>query len=310
MSLHLVLGHGQIGRLLTAHLAAGGHRVRVVTRNRPDVLPRGVEHRAADLSRSGAAAEAAEDATVVYHVGGASYAAWPAVLPRLADAALAAAVLARAPLVYLDNLYAVGAPAGPISETTPSAPVEAKGQLRHHLAERLLDAARRGDVPGVSLAHASDFFGPGVTMAKAMVFDPLAAGRSPRWPVALDQPHAMSYTPDVARTLAALGTRSPADQAGPQRWMVPADGAPTGRVFAELAAGAYGRTAVRVSVLSAPMLRLAGLVNRDARELSRLAHQFGRPWRVDGSRAGVHLGVTATPLRRAVAATVGRALTG
>jgi nucleoside-diphosphate-sugar epimerase len=304
MALHVVFGHGQVGRLLTARLAADGHHVRVVTRTRPAALPRGVEHRAADLTRHDDAIAAAAGASVVHHVAGAPYADWPTVLPRLAAAALAAATATAAPLVYLDNLYAFGAPTGPISEDSPANPVEDKGRLRLRLAEQLLDAARRGAVPGVAVVHASDFFGDGVTsaVARALVFDALAAGKKPRWPVTLDQPHAMSYTPDVARVLAALGTRPPT---GAQRWMVPSDGAPTGGEFAGLVARAHGRPGVAVGVLSPAVLRLAGLVNADARALARLVHQYDRPWVVDGARARARLGVEPTPLRQAVAETVG-----
>lgn len=306
MDLHVIFGHGQVGRLLTARLAADGHRVRVVTRSRPHDLPADVEHRAADLRREPDATAAARGATVIYHVAGAPYADWPTALPRIADAAVAAAAAESAPLIYVDNLYRVGAPTGPITETTPSAPIEAKGRLRAGLAERLLDAARQGTVPGVAIAHASDFFGPGVhaAVAHALVFAALAAGRTPRWPVTLDQPHSMTYTPDAARTLAALGTRARAAQAGAQRWLIPADGAPSGCEFIRAVAAAYGRTDVRGAAIPGVMLRLGGLVKPEARDLAKLAHQFDRPWILDGTRTSAELGVRATPLREAVAETV------
>ncbi|GAA3345688.1 NAD(P)H-binding protein [Amorphoplanes nipponensis] len=298
-----------MGRLLTARLAADGHRVRVLTRTRPARLPAGVEHTTVDL-REPAAAAAAAGGGVLYHVAGAPYAAWNESLPRIATTALAAAAATGAPLIYLDNLYAVGAPTGPITEDTPAAPVGAKGRLRHRLAAQLVEAARSARVSGVSVVHASDFFGPGVTAAvpHALVLDPVSAGRAPRWPISLDQPHALSYTPDVAHTLAALGVRESSAQAGAQRWLVPADGAPTGREFIAAVARNRGGELRRPGTLSVTLLRLAGLFNADARALGQLSHQYARPWTVDSTRTSRELGVTATPLAAAVAATVARSV--
>jgi nucleoside-diphosphate-sugar epimerase len=305
--LHVVLGHGQIGRLLAARLAGQGHRVRVVTRTRPRDLPAGVEHRPADLTRSDDAVGACQGGATIYHVAGAPYARWSAALPAMLDAVSVAAAICGAHVVYLDNLYAFGAPARPITEDTPREPVEAKGRLRHELAERLLRTAQRGTVPGVAVAHSADFFGPGVTMAvaQALVFDAVAAGKTPRWPVSADQPHAMAYTPDVAAALAALGTRPAARAGGPQRWIIPTDDAPTGRQLAGMVAAAAGRPDARVATLSPFALRLAGLVNADAGALARLTHQYDRPFTVDGTRMRADLGVVPTPIRQAVAATVG-----
>jgi nucleoside-diphosphate-sugar epimerase len=301
--LHVVLGAGQIGRPLIAALAAAGHRVRVVTRNHPDMLPTGVEHHSADL-RADAAADAAvracTDADVIYHVAGAPYAQWSQTLPAIMDSAIRAATASGAHLVYLDNLYAFGAPTGPITESSPSNPIESKGRLRLDLTERLLGAAERGNVRAVSVAHATDFFGPLVTSStpQALVLDPIAAGKRARWPFDLDQPHALAYTPDIVSALIAVGALK---AEGSDRWIIPTDTALTGRAFAAAAGRAQGQAEATPAVLTRFMLKSAGLFSANARALACLAHQYDRPFVVDGTRARERLGVRPTPIEQALA---------
>ncbi len=71
--LHVVFGAGQVGRVLSARLAAGGLAVRVLSRSRPAALPAGVEWRAVDATDPVAATAAAEGASVVYQCLNAPY---------------------------------------------------------------------------------------------------------------------------------------------------------------------------------------------------------------------------------------------
>ncbi|PRQ05157.1 NAD-dependent epimerase/dehydratase family protein [Enhygromyxa salina] len=77
------------------------------------------------------------------------------------------------------------------------------------LAEELFEAHRRGEVE-VSCGRAADFFGPGTPSSVALnprAIERLRAGKAVEVFGDPDQPHGYSYTPDVARALAELGTR-------------------------------------------------------------------------------------------------------
>ncbi|MBB5867054.1 nucleoside-diphosphate-sugar epimerase [Allocatelliglobosispora scoriae] len=291
---HVVLGAGQTGRPLAAALAAAGLGVRVVSRTRPAGLPAGAEHRGADLTDVDATIAACAGASVVYHTAGAPVPQWDRAFPAVMASVLAGAAAASARLVYLDNLYAFGPPEGAITEASPPNPVEAKGRLRLHLAELVLGAAGRGDLPGATVAHAADFFGPGVrnSVPGALVLRAVEAGKVPRWPVALDEAHSLAYTPDVAAALAAIGAS--AGWSGARRRIIAAQ-APTGREFLAAAGGRPG------AVLSLAALRVAGIFSRGARDLAGLAWQYDRPYVADGTLLRQETGLVPTPLAVALA---------
>jgi nucleoside-diphosphate-sugar epimerase len=58
--LHVVFGAGQVGRELADQLSRMGVAVRSVSRQRPAVLPAGVDWRAADVTDPRAAADVAK----------------------------------------------------------------------------------------------------------------------------------------------------------------------------------------------------------------------------------------------------------
>jgi nucleoside-diphosphate-sugar epimerase len=212
---------------------------------------------------------------------GADYRQWPTLLPAVMAAAIHACSTTGARLVYLDNLYSLGAPEGPMTEEDPVRPVDAKGQLRADVATLLHDATIRGDLHSATL-RASDFYGTGAarTVTGALVLGPLAAGRRPTWPADLDQPHSLHHLPDVARALAVLGTD---DRAQDRVWHLPADHALTGREFISLAAVALGRDGISPKALTRSLLAAAATVNRAARDTLALLHQYDRPYVIDGS---------------------------
>ncbi len=88
---HVVFGAGQVGRALSARLAALGLGVRTVSRHRPSALVDGVDWRAADASDPEAATDAAEGAAVIYQCLNAPYTTWPERFPPLQRGVLSAA---------------------------------------------------------------------------------------------------------------------------------------------------------------------------------------------------------------------------
>lgn len=301
--LSVVLGaRGGIGSAVLAELVGRGERVRAVGRTiRADEVPAGVEAVTADVSDPAGAAVAIAGAEVVYHCAQPAYDHWPQDFPPLNRMVIDAVTATGAKLVFADNLYRYGPATAPLAEHLPAAATDPKGRVRVELAAELLAAADAGRLR-VTLGLASDYFGPsGVDTALGRTFfGRLVAGQKARWLGRLDQPHAASFLPDVARGLVTLGSRDDADG---RPWHLPC-AAPTGRELLAITGDALGRPA-RAAVTSPALLRIGGLVVPLLRELSHVAYQWDRPWVVDGSAYERTFGsLPITPLPEAVATTV------
>lgn len=281
-ALHVVFGAGGgAGSAVVRALAEQGRRTRAITHSAPPSLPGGVEHVRADALDAKAVATAARDAAVIYHCVNTPYETWPDTLPGILDNIIAAAAASDATLVYCDNLYMYGAPAGPLTEDTPQRPAGPKGRLRADLAERLFDAHSRGTVRAVS-GRASDFFGPGAsnTIAGQLVFPAARAGRRAYWLGSLDEPHSLNFVDDVGRQLVTLGT----DERSPGAvWHLPAPPAITGRAFIEKVFEHVGKQP-KMGRLPHGLMRLAGLFSRRMREIAGVVYQFEQPFVIDGAR--------------------------
>ncbi|WP_029007712.1 NAD-dependent epimerase/dehydratase family protein [Azospirillum halopraeferens] len=302
---HVVLGAGRsAGLALVAELAGRGLPVRAVTRDGralPGVAGEAaVERVAADVADPEAARRACAGAAVVYACAGVPYPQWEEMLPRLVEGALAGAAAARARLVFFDNLYMYGPPAGPMTEETPRRPQGPKGHLRARLEEVLLDAHARGRVP-VAIGRAGDLYGPAAnSVTGPLVFEPVVEGRTARWPGSLDAPHTLTFVEDAARGLAQLGIQ---DMAYGAIWHLPSGPPVTGREFIR-AVCAEAATSVRVSVLRGWMLALAGLVNPMAREMRELLYQFEAPFVMDSAKFERTFGGRVTPLSEGIRRTL------
>ena len=91
MSLHVIVGAGPVGSATALRLAAGGDRVRVITRSGAGPDAGGIEKTAADATDSGKLAALAAGAAVVYNCASPPYYRWPQDWPPLAASVLAAA---------------------------------------------------------------------------------------------------------------------------------------------------------------------------------------------------------------------------
>ena len=304
---HLVVGAGPVGSTTALRLADLGHEVTVLSRSGS-----GPEH--ARIRR--VAGDATDVDTLVAHLDGAGslvnaasppYHRWPEEWPPLHRATMAAAERSGALLVLMDNLYAYGEGATmPMREDTSMRPSGRKGTVRAEMAAALLDADAQGRLRG-AIVRASDFYGPGVlASAFGERFVPrVIAGRGVSLLGSLDVPHAVSFLPDVAATLAAVVTRAEADgRASTGRtWMVPNAPALTECELVAVFARAAG-TQVRASAAPRAAITVGGMFVPAMRELRETWHQFTSPWTTDATRTEAALGVTATPIDEGAAVTV------
>jgi nucleoside-diphosphate-sugar epimerase len=300
---HVVFGAGQVGRALSARLAAMGLAVRAVSRSRPSELAEGVDWRSADASDPAAAVDAAEGAAVVYQCLNAPYTDWPARFPPLQRGVVIAAERTGALLVSLENLYGYGPTAGKaMTEDMPLAATTAKGRTRAAMTQELLAAAAAGQVR-IAIGRASDFFGAGITTGTTLgerVFANALAGKRADFIGNPDLPHTYSYVPDIVTGLATLGTD---DRAIGGVWHLPGPETVTTRELLDLLAGDVGHP-VAVRNLPKMAVRALGVFNPMLRELVEMSYEFDEPFVLDTSKYQATFGNGATPLATAITATV------
>ena len=145
-------------------------------------------------------------ASVVYQCAMPAYTRWVQEFPQLQANVADAAEASGAKLVAMENLYMYGPTDGPMTESTPMAATGKKGSVRARLSRDLLErhAARR---LRVAIGRASDYYGPACVElgGGGPVLRRGGRGKTPRWLGRTDQPHALTYLPDIAAGLVTLG---------------------------------------------------------------------------------------------------------
>ncbi len=286
--LHVVLGAGgATGGAIVRELVGQGRRVRAVTRggnaaaSYGTLPPASFEDVAADVTEREQLRRALDGADVVFHCAQPAYARWPQQFPAMTRGIAEAAAAAGVKLVFADNLSMYGPVDGPMTEETPPAAQTKKGKVRAAMAEELMAAHRDGSLR-VVIGRSSDYFGPGGLNSAIgeRFFKALLAGKKTQWLADLDQPHTISYLPDMARAFVILGEHPEADG---KVWHTPAAPALTGRRYVELAARAAG-TPARPAVLGPGTVRALGLFMPALRELPELMYEYERPFVSDASK--------------------------
>ncbi len=207
---------------------------------------------------------------------------WERQFPVMLKNALDACRAAGARFAYFDNTYMYPQDDRLQTEETPFAPVGRKGRVRAAMAEMVLEAMARGDMP-VLIGRAPEFYGPGKTQSvtNALVIDPLKAGRKPRVPVRDDTRRTLIWTPDASRALAALGN---APDAFGQTWHLPCcDDRPTYREFVAMASEVFGRAPAYL-VIGRWTLTAAGPFSKPAREIRELLPRYAQDNRFDSTK--------------------------
>lgn len=301
MSLHVVLGKGPVGSALTERLLGEGHDVRVLSRSGGTSTGR-LEHRAVDAADTAAVTAAARGAVALYNCANPPYTRWTQEWPPIAAALLAAAETTGAVLVTMGNLYPYGRPDGPMTESTPERP-GVKGAVRARMWHDALARHQAGALRATE-ARASDFVGPGVTAGGHLgerVVPRILQGKSVRVVTPVDVPHSWTSIPDVAATLAVLGSD---ERAWGRVWHVPTAPPVTVREAVAGLCRAAGVAPVAVGSVPHAALRAAGLVLPLLRELEEMRPSFTAPYVLDGSAVTRTFGLEATPLDATWAATV------
>lgn len=297
---HTIFGAGQVGRLLAAELATRGHRIRLVRRSPPGEAIPGVEWMQGDATDPAFAAKACAGSVSVYNcTNPPDYGNWDGVLQPLFRGIWDAAAGASARLVQLENLYMYGRPAtSPFDEQTPMRPCAAHGELRKSMNDELWARHARGELE-VTVGHASDYFGPDAQQSVVVRPDVLAGilrGGRVFMLGNIETPHGYTYTPDVARSLAILGTHS--DAVG-RAWHLPTTATTDTRTLLEAFASRVG-TKLRVSTVPGWLLKMVGVFSPMLAAVSSMRYQWDVPYVIDDGAFRRTFGVEPTPLGTAI----------
>lgn len=301
----LVVGAGSVGSALAVLLAGRGETVTLVSRSGRGPATPGVRCVPADAADADALAGHARGASAVVNcVNPGPYQQWEARWPPVAASLLAVAERSGAVLVTLSNLYGYGPVDGPLHRDLPPAATGHKGRLRARLWQEALAAHEAGRVRATEV-RASDFIGPTVPRAGGLLrryADAALRGRTV-WAFGdPDVPHAFSYVPDVARTLAAVA-------GDPRAWGLPwhVPSPPERSVRQTLtdlvAAAPASLPAPRVRRVPRPLLTAGGAVVPVLRELGEVLWQTERPFLLDATATTTTFGLRPTPWEEVVAAT-------
>ncbi|TFV82910.1 NAD-dependent epimerase/dehydratase family protein [Blastococcus sp. CT_GayMR16] len=303
MALHVIVGKGPVGMTTAEELVARGHEVRVLSRSGGRSTD-AVEHRQVDATDADALTDATRGAASIYNAVNPAYHRWAADWPPVATALLTAAERTGAVLVTMANLYGYGRPAGPMTPETPLAATDVKGRVRIRMWNDALAAHEAGRVR-ITEARAADFVGPQVPAEHSHLTRQLSALRKGRraWVIGdPDAPRTWAYLPDVATTLATLGTD---ERALGRAWHVPSNPPRSQRQALTDLAAAMDLPPVPVSGIPWPVLRALGVVVPMMREVAAMRHQFDQEFVIDASATTATFGLTPTPWQEVVAATVG-----
>ena len=302
MALHVIVGKGPVGTTTAEELLARGHQVRILSRSGGRSTG-AVEHRRVDAGDAAALALAARGAAALYNAVNPAYHRWPADWPPVAAALLVAAERTGAVLVTMSNLYGYGRPTGPMTPEAPLAATDVKGRVRIRMWQEALAAHESGRVR-VTEARAADFVGPQVPADHSHLVRQLSTIRKGRRAWVIGDPDARrswAYLPDVAATLATLGTD---DRALGRAWHVPNTAPRSQREALEDVATAMGVPPVPVSGIPWPVLRAVGVAVPVMREVVDIRHQWDQDFITDASATTQTFGLPATPWDEVVRATV------
>lgn len=300
--MQVVIGAGPLGRSIAHDLAARGERVRLVSRSGGSAGDPLIEWVRADATKPPDLALAVRGSTVVYQCAQPQYQDWERSFPQLQRGVVEAAARAGADLVIADNLYMYGDPDGaPISESSIQQPATVKGGVRKSMADEAL-AAHHSGMLRVAISRASTYFGPGHDQSSKAIFSEALRGKPMRFLGRMDMPHSLSYVPDAAHAMVALGT---GDSGWGAAWISPVQPAITQGEFAERVWAASGNAGpMRVTQVSRLMLGVLGLVVPMIREVPEMLYQHEKPFVVDSSHFEGEFGLRATPMADAIASTL------
>jgi nucleoside-diphosphate-sugar epimerase len=302
MSLHVIVGAGQIGSTTATLLAEQGERVRLLSRRGSGPTHPAIERVAADATDAERLSALADGAAALYNCANPLYHRWLTDWPPLASSLLTAAERSGAVLVSASNLYGYGPVDGPITAETPLAATQPKLRLRAQMWRDALAAHQAGRLRTTEV-RASDYIEANSIFSFTLT-KPLLAGRQAYVPAELDLPHSWTSTVDVATTLVTVATD---ERAWGTAWLVPTNLPLTIRDLATGFTKVAGAPAPKLAAVPYPVLWTGGLFSPMLRELRITRYQWNRPFVIDSTFTERTFGLAPIELDTALASVAARA---
>jgi nucleoside-diphosphate-sugar epimerase len=302
MAKNVVVGYGNVGKLLVADLLARGERV-VVAHYKPLTIE-GAETVVADATNTEQVAAACTGANRIFITVGLPYKlkVWQAKWPTIITNVIAAAQTNSASIVFFDNIYIYGPSPlqNPITESHLRQPISKKGALRLSLINELEQAMQNG-VP-VLIVRAADFYGPNVsTSGVTSAIEALQKGKTAYFMGDASTKHTYAYVPDIAAAVVRLALDTDTYN---QTWHLPTSGALTGTDFMQQVSAAVGNKG-KWSVMTRGSMRFLGIFVPILLELREMMYQFEHDYVLDSSKfAAKYPDFTPTTYEQGIKATI------
>lgn len=270
-----ILGaNGQIAAALARELHAHYTTdIRLVSRN-PKKIHETDHLFPANLLDAAATEKAVSGSDIVYLTVGLPMNAqmWTEQFPLMMKHSIDACKKQGSKLVFFDNTYMYDKTAAPQTEESPFVPLGQKSGVRAAIATMLLQEIEQGNIDAV-ICRAPEFYGPGKTQSitNTFIFDKIREGKELKVPISDHTRRSLIWTPDASRAMALIGNTPDAYN---QTWHLPCDDDRLNyRELIALAAEIYDK-ALQYSVVKMWLFRLAGLFNKQAKELQELLPRY------------------------------------
>ena len=283
---------GAIANELVKELRANHQPYRLVSRNpKPDSDQ---QWHGGDLTNAASVRAAVKGSEIVYLTAGLKYdiRVWREQWPKIMSNTIEACKYENCKLIFFDNVYSYGLVKGKMTEETPYNPSSRKGEVRAKIASHLMEQVKKGNLQAM-IARAADFYGPKYDKAvfNIMVFQRLAKGGKAILPMSDATIHTYSYTPDMGKALYLLAQNASAFN---QVWHLPTTSElVTGKDLVAKIASAL-QVSPKYSVYGNFMFKLAGIFNRDIKEIVETLYQWEYDYIFDSSKFEKAFGMKAT----------------
>ena len=297
----VVLGYGNIGRLVAKTLLERGDSVRIAQRTRPPDMPGNAAFVRCDILDRTAVRTAVAGAAQVLLAISFPYDArvWRTAWPTAMNNVIEACADAGARIVFIDNLYQLGPQTQPRREDMPLSTAGQKPAILTQVTQLWLAAKHRVRVAAL---RCSDFYGPDVLVSHlgATGFGRIAAGKAALLLAPADTPHDFAYVPDIAR--AAVTLLDAPDDAFGRAWNMPCAPTRTPREILRLGAASVGLP-LKVTATPLWLTRRLGLFSRLLKEVVDVGFTWDRPYVVDATAFKQRFWSDVTPYEIGAAAT-------
>ena len=303
--MHTILGAGgSVGVELAKALPSYQKAIRLVSRS-PQKVNDSDELFPCDLLDPDQVIKAVEGSEVVYLTVGFPYNTqlWERVWPSCMQNTITACKKEQAKLIFLDNVYMYAPSTIPhMTEEAPLGPASKKGKVRTQVLQMLIEEMEAGNITA-SVARAADFYGPGISNSVLIetVVKPLQGGGTANWLGQAQFKHSYTYTPDIGKALALLGTAADSFN---QTWHMPTASPPlTGREWIEAIAQEF-KVKPKYREVGKGMLRVMGLFSKEMREIPEMLYQNTQDYVFDSSKFERRFNFSPTSYKEGIQAVV------